>query len=51
MLADDKERAEHTMLVDLARNDVRRVSEPGSVRVEEFMNVPSTATSSTSNRP
>ena len=39
MLADDKERAEHTMLVDLARNDVRRVSEPGSVRVPEFMNV------------
>jgi len=39
MLADDKERAEHTMLVDLARNDVRRVAEPGSVRVPEFMNV------------
>ncbi|CCQ33315.1 Anthranilate synthase component 1 1 protein [Halorhabdus tiamatea SARL4B] len=39
MLADEKERAEHTMLVDLARNDVRRVGEPGSVRVEEFMNV------------
>ncbi|WP_276254164.1 anthranilate synthase component I [Halomontanus rarus] len=39
LLADAKERAEHTMLVDLARNDVRRVSEPGSVRVEEFMNV------------
>ncbi|EMA59149.1 anthranilate synthase component I [Halorubrum lipolyticum] len=39
MLADGKERAEHTMLVDLARNDVRRVSEAGSVRVEEFMNV------------
>ncbi|RRJ28587.1 anthranilate synthase component I [Halocatena pleomorpha] len=39
MLADEKERAEHTMLVDLARNDVRRVSEPGSVSVEEFMNV------------
>ncbi|WP_372479353.1 anthranilate synthase component I [Halomicrobium sp. HM KBTZ05] len=39
MLADDKERAEHTMLVDLARNDVRRVAAPGSVRVEEFMNV------------
>jgi len=39
MLADPKERAEHTMLVDLARNDVRRVSEAGSVRVEEFMNV------------
>ncbi|MFB6136086.1 MAG: anthranilate synthase component I [Halobacteriaceae archaeon] len=39
MLADDKERAEHTMLVDLARNDVRRVSEAGSVRVPEFMGV------------
>jgi len=39
MLADEKERAEHTMLVDLARNDVRRVAESGSVRVEEFMNV------------
>jgi anthranilate synthase component 1 len=39
MLADGKERAEHTMLVDLARNDVRRVAEPGSVRVGEFMNV------------
>ncbi len=39
MLADGKERAEHTMLVDLARNDVRRVSEPGSVRVREFMSV------------
>jgi len=39
MLANEKERAEHTMLVDLARNDVRRVARPGSVRVEEFMNV------------
>ena len=39
MLADGKERAEHTMLVDLARNDVRRVADAGSVRVEEFMNV------------
>jgi anthranilate synthase component 1 len=39
MLADGKERAEHTMLVDLARNDVRRVSEAGSVRVPEFMSV------------
>jgi anthranilate synthase component 1 len=39
MLADGKERAEHTMLVDLARNDVRRVAAAGSVRVEEFMNV------------
>ena len=39
MLADDKERAEHTMLVDLARNDVRRVSRAGSVDVAEFMRV------------
>ncbi|MFB6069289.1 MAG: chorismate-binding protein, partial [Halobacterium sp.] len=39
MLADEKERAEHTMLVDLARNDVRRVSAAGSVRVPEFMRV------------
>jgi anthranilate synthase component 1 len=39
MLADGKERAEHTMLVDLGRNDVRRVSEAGSVRVDEFMSV------------
>jgi anthranilate synthase component 1 len=39
MLADGKERAEHTMLVDLGRNDVRRVSEAGSVRVDEFMGV------------
>jgi len=39
MLADEKERAEHTMLVDLARNDVRRVSDPGSVAVPEFMRV------------
>ena len=39
MLADGKERAEHTMLVDLARNDVRRVADPGTVAVEEFMSV------------
>jgi len=39
MLADDKERAEHTMLVDLARNDLRRVCAPDTVRVAEFMNV------------
>ena len=39
MLSDEKELAEHTMLVDLARNDVRRVSQAGSIRVDEFMNV------------
>jgi anthranilate synthase component 1 len=33
--ADDKERAEHVMLVDLGRNDVGRVALPGSVRVEQ----------------
>jgi anthranilate synthase component 1 len=34
-----KERAEHVMLVDLARNDVGRVAEYGTVRVDEFMTV------------
>jgi anthranilate synthase component 1 len=37
LLADPKERAEHIMLLDLARNDVGRVAEFGSVRVTEFM--------------
>ncbi|TRO42395.1 anthranilate synthase component I, partial [Candidatus Bathyarchaeota archaeon] len=39
LLADPKERAEHVMLVDLARNDVGRVSAYGSVHVPEFMQV------------
>ncbi len=39
LLLDPKERAEHVMLVDLARNDVGRVSKFGSVRVPEFMQV------------
>jgi anthranilate synthase component 1 len=39
MLADPKERAEHLMLVDLARNDIGRVSAFGSVKVPEFMEI------------
>lgn len=39
LLSDPKERAEHIMLVDLARNDVGRISKFGSVNVPEFMKV------------
>lgn len=39
LLADPKERAEHLMLLDLGRNDVGRVSQPGSVRVAESFKI------------
>jgi len=39
MIHDEKEVAEHIMLVDLGRNDVGRVAKPGSVKVEELMRV------------
>jgi anthranilate synthase component 1 len=37
LLSSEKDRAEHTMLVDLGRNDLSRVCVPGSVRVDRFM--------------
>lgn len=39
LLADEKERAEHNMLVDLGRNDLGRISEFGTVKVEKYMSI------------
>lgn len=39
LLQDEKEKAEHLMLVDLARNDLGRLADPGSIQVPEFMKV------------
>jgi anthranilate synthase component 1 len=37
LLADEKERAEHIMLVDLGRNDIGRIAKPGTVQVDDLM--------------
>jgi len=39
LLADEKEKAEHIMLVDLGRNDLGRLAVPGSVQVRDFMTI------------
>ncbi|MCG2660516.1 MAG: anthranilate synthase component I [Kiritimatiellae bacterium] len=39
LLSDDKEKAEHIMLVDLGRNDLGRVAETGSVQVRDYMTI------------
>ena len=39
LLADEKERAEHNMLVDLGRNDIGKISRIGSVKVERYMDI------------
>ena len=43
LLADEKELAEHNMLVDLGRNDMGRVAEVGSVEVEDYLSIPGKA--------
>ena len=39
LLADEKECAEHNMLVDLGRNDIGKISKPGTVKVEKYMSI------------
>ena len=39
LLADEKECAEHNMLVDLGRNDVGKISQPGTVKVDKYMEI------------
>ena len=39
LLADEKELAEHNMLVDLGRNDVGKISQPGTVKVDKYMEI------------
>ena len=39
LLADEKEKAEHNMLVDLGRNDVGKIAQFGSVKVQEYMKI------------
>lgn len=39
LLSDEKEKAEHVMLVDLARNDMGRISQLGTVKVSDFMRI------------
>ena len=39
LLADEKERAEHNMLVDLGRNDIGKISKFGTVEVEKYMSI------------
>ena len=39
LLTDEKELAEHNMLVDLGRNDVGKISQPGTVKVDKYMEI------------